>query len=351
MNVPKARKLASGTWFIQLRLGGESIPVRGKTEREVTRKAELIKAEHRQGQRLNDAPRGLTVNRAIEKYISERENTLSPVTIRAYEIMRRRLEPYGKQELAKMRREDWQATLNGLAAKYKPKTLKNTITFLRSAVENVGESVPKLELPQAAPKHVSFLGADEIEPFVKAVSLTDIAVPALLGLSSLRLSEIRGLRWENIALDADFVRVESVMVMDASNTYVPKNHAKNVSSSRNVPVLIPELSAALERDRKPSGPVLTITDKALRYRLAKVCREAGVTVVGIHGLRHSFASLCYHLHVPEQIAMEMGGWSNPGTMRRIYTHIARSDIERYKGELAAFYSKNANKNANESGNA
>lgn len=51
MNVPKARKLASGTWFIQLRLGGESIPVSAATERAVTREALRIKAEYRAGMR------------------------------------------------------------------------------------------------------------------------------------------------------------------------------------------------------------------------------------------------------------------------------------------------------------
>lgn len=356
MKIPKAVKLPSGQWRIQLRLGGESYSVTERTRKDAERAATLVKAEYQRGIRQkgkaprNDS-RGLTIEAAIEGYIKERENVLSPVTVRAYEIMRKRLKPYGERELSAMRREDWQAMLNELAAKYKPKTLKNTIAFLRSAVENAGSSIPKLELPQAAPKSIPFLKADEIEPFVKAVSLTDIALPALLGLSSLRLSEIRGLRWENIAKGADFVRVENVMVLDTSNTYVPKNRAKNVTSARNVPILIPELREAIERDRKPSGPVLAITDKALRYRLAKVCREAGITVVSIHGLRHSFASLCYHLGVPELIAMEMGGWSNPGTMRRIYTHIAQSDIERYKGELAAFYDKNAHENAHEAKNA
>lgn len=356
MKIPKATKLPSGNWRIQLRLGGESYSITESSKKAAERAAERIKAEYRDGMRqkenaLRGGSKGVTVKEAMERYVKERENVLSPVTVRAYEIMRKRLEPYGERELSTMRREDWQAILNELAAKYKPKTLKNTIVFLRSAVENAGVSVPKLELPQAAPKSIPFLKADEIEPFVNAVSFTDIAVPALLGLSSLRLSEIRGLRWENIAKGADFIRVENVMVLDASNTYVPKNRAKNVSSARNVPILIPELREAIERDRKPAGPVLTITDKALRYRLAKVCREAGITVVGIHGLRHSFASLCYHLGVPELIAMEMGGWSNPGTMRRIYTHIAQSDIERYKGELAAFYSKNAHKNAHDVKNA
>lgn len=31
MKVPKPRKLTSGTWFIQMRLGGESVPVSAAT--------------------------------------------------------------------------------------------------------------------------------------------------------------------------------------------------------------------------------------------------------------------------------------------------------------------------------
>ena len=61
--------------------------------------------------------------------------------------------------------------------------------------------------------------------------------------------------------------------------------------------------------------------------------------VGVHGLRHSFASLAslaYHLQIPEQIAMEIGGWSDIGTMRKIYTHIAQQDMERYETKLQDF---------------
>ena len=45
MKIPKARKLPSGTWHIQLRLGGESITVNARTEKECVRQAQIIKAE------------------------------------------------------------------------------------------------------------------------------------------------------------------------------------------------------------------------------------------------------------------------------------------------------------------
>ena len=37
MKVPAPRKLPSGSWFIQLRLGGESIPVTAATAKDCTR--------------------------------------------------------------------------------------------------------------------------------------------------------------------------------------------------------------------------------------------------------------------------------------------------------------------------
>ena len=47
MKVPEPRKLKSGTWFIQLRLGGESIPVSALTRSDCIKQAQLIKAQHR----------------------------------------------------------------------------------------------------------------------------------------------------------------------------------------------------------------------------------------------------------------------------------------------------------------
>lgn len=120
-----------------------------------------------------------------------------------------------------------------------------------------------------------------------------------------------------------------------------KAQNKNATSTRNVPVMIPELATAIQRDRKPAGPVLDITQNSLRCSIKKICREHDLPDVGVHGLRHSFASLAYHLQVPERIAMEIGGWADATTMHKIYTHIARSDVQRYQTAMTAFYAGKA----------
>lgn len=35
--------------------------------------------------------------------------------------------------------------------------------------------------------------------------------------------------------------------------------------------------------------------------------------------------------------MKLGGWSNPGTMRKIYTHLADQDLRRDADKLLSFF--------------
>jgi len=163
-------------------------------------------------------------------------------------------------------------------------------------------------------------------------------VAALLALSSLRISEISALDWQDIPEHPKFIRVAGAVVSDEHNKKVKKPQNKNSTSTRNVPIMIPELAAALERDRKPSGPIMAYNQDSLRRAIHRVCEKDGLPDVGVHGLRHSFASLAYHLQIPEKIVMEIGGWSDATTMHKIYTHIAKSDIERYQTAMMQFYS-------------
>lgn len=90
MKVPEPRKLKSGSYFIQLRLNGVSVPVTARTAKECKRQAELIKAEHRAGKRVvQEHKSDPTLGQAIDAYIASRRNVLSPSTIRGYEMIRR----------------------------------------------------------------------------------------------------------------------------------------------------------------------------------------------------------------------------------------------------------------------
>lgn len=354
MKIPKARKLSSGNWFIQLRLGGESIPITARTEKECIRQAQYAKAEYLAGQRVPKAaaPAPLTLTKAIDQYIQERQNILSPSTIRGYRaIQRTRYQDTMRRNLHDIADKEWQSIVNREAALCSVKTLRNSFSFLRSVLRaEIGKELPNIKLGVQIPHDTKFLNPDEIPLFISAAMSSPYAVPLLCALSSMRISEIAGLKWENIPRNPQFIRTESVIVHDENGKQVEKPQAKNQASTRNVPILIPQLKECLERDRRPEGPVLTIRKNSLLRVVHRICQNAGITDVTVHGLRHSFASLCYHLQVPEKIVMEIGGWNDFGTMRRIYTHVSQSDIARYETKIMDYYrlnnSKNANKNAN-----
>lgn len=345
MKVPEPRKLSSGKWFIQLRLGGQSVTVSNFDKAACVREARAIKAEYQAGKRIQkeEAP-VLTLTAAIDAYIDAKNNTLSPSTIRGYRsIQRNNFTATMPRQLDQIKEKEWQLIVNDEAARCSPKSLRNAYFLVKTAVKYAtGKDLPTVTMPGAIPARKEFLTPDQIKIFVAAIKDHRYAVPALLALSSLRSSEIAALRWENIPEDPEFIRVSGAVVRDEHDRPQFKQQNKNATSARLVPVLIPELKEAIKRDRKPEGPVLAVTPNRFRDRVNDVCAENGLPKVGIHGLRHSFASLAYHLQMPEKIAMEIGGWADAGTMHRIYTHIAQADIERYRKAIGSFYEQNAN---------
>lgn len=339
MKVPDPRRLPSGNYFIRLRLGGEDIGVTAPTAKEATRKATLIKAEHLAGKRKVPPAQPRTLRQEIDRYIATRSNTLSPLTIRGYRIIQKnRFQGLLDRVPAQIAPGEYQGIVNAEAALCAPKTLKNAWGFIRTVIhEATGQYPPDVKLPAQIPSKGRFLAPDEIRTFVRAIAPTKYAVPSLLALSSLRISEIEALRWENIPKNPKIIQVQGAVVLDEKNKRVKKASNKNTTSTRSVPIMIPELAAALERDRQPRGPVMTISANSLRYGIAKACRDNGLPECGIHDLRRAYASLAYHLRVPELIAAEIGGWADTATMHKIYTKIAQADVDHYTTAMASWY--------------
>ena len=345
MKLPTPKKVSSGKWFIRLRLGGEEITLSDWDKKKLLLDAEAIKLEYKRTQRLPEQTEpqtgSKTISEIIDEYLADKTHVFSPATLRYGRIVQKnRFQSVMQRAIGEIANSEWQGIVNKESSKYAPKTVKNSYGFIRTAVKSVeGRELPVVKLPGAIPKPPRFYTFEQIPVFVDAVKDTPYAVPALLALSSMRISEISALDWKDIPENPDFITVSGAVVPDESGKYVKKKQNKTVSSARNVPILIPELSSAIERDRKPSGPVLDMRQNSMREGLKKVCAKAGLPYIGIHGLRHSFASLASHLNMPENIAAEIGGWSDLKTMHDIYTHIAKSDISRYKKELAEFYSR------------
>ena len=84
MEIPTARRLPSGSWFVQLRIGGKSIPITASTKREAIAQAMAYKADI---QRIRRSPEKRTLEQAYDDYIRDHPE-LSPSTIAGYKRLR-----------------------------------------------------------------------------------------------------------------------------------------------------------------------------------------------------------------------------------------------------------------------
>lgn len=351
MKIPKARQLPSGAWFCRVRADGQDIAITRPTEKEAIAEAMAIKAGIKKAAKQ---PQRKTVKQAINDYIDARRNILSPATIRGYARIRdNRFNSMMNKDISSITQEQWQRAVNAEAKKYSPKTLTNSWRFLASVIhESTGKQI-SVRLPQIVHNPRPWLTPEQILVFVDVIKGTSIEIPALLALSSLRSSELLDLKWEDIDLGNKIIRVTGAAVFDENDKLIHKNENKNAASRRIVPI-IPPLEAALLAAPHKGEYVVTLSYKWLYASINRRCSENNLPRVGLHGLRHSFASLAYHLQIPEKVAMRIGGWSNDQTMRKIYTHLSQNDVARHANSFSNFFYQpleSGTHNGNENGNA
>lgn len=342
---PTAQQLPSGSWFCRVRVNGQDISITKPTKKEAIAEAMAIKAGVMEAQKT---PRKKTVTAAIDDYIEARRNILSPSTIRGYRtIQDHRFPSMMQKDIYSITQEQWQKAVNLEAKKIKAKTLTNAWRFISSVITETTGKHFTVRLPQIVPAERPWLTPEQIPVFVAAVKGDKAEIPGLLALSSLRRSEICDLRWSDVDLEKGVLMVRGAAVPGEDHKIVHKRETKNQSSRRTVPI-IPPLMEALQSVPHTGEYVVKYHPSTVMNQVNRVCARAGLPEVGLHGLRHSFASLAYYLNMPEKVAMEIGGWANDQTMHKIYTHISQSQVAAGAQAFTSFF---ASTNDNENGNA
>ena len=349
MKVPEPRKLKSGNYRIQLRLDGESYSFTEATPEECRSAARLFKAEYLAGRRTaKQAGRNKTLKQVTDDYIEKHGPVLSPSTLRVYKIFsKQRFKTYQDTLLKDL---DVQQMINDeLKKDVSEKTVKNAWGLTRAAMAAAGVEIPPVKLAKVPVNEIAFLQPEEITKFCDAVRGRPYEIAALLMLHGLRQSEARGLTWDNVDLVRETITIKGATVRGPDG-FVAKKTNKNDTSTRTVPIMIPQLLKALKAIEPKEGAVVSIHPSVLLEDVKTACRRAEVTEVTNHGLRHSFASLCYHLRIPERQVMQWGGWADFQTMHKIYIRLAAADESKAKDTIKAFFEpkksgKNAHKNA------
>ena len=352
MKMPKARQLPSGAWFCRVRVDGKDISITRPTEKEAVAEAVAVKYGIVESKK-NHINKKVTLEQAITEYIDARKGFRSPSTIYGYER-------YKKNTFHSMMHcnvftttdEQWQAAIKEEKRLGRsPKYIENAWSLVASAIEEVTQRRPKVMLYPKEKNERPFLEPEEIDIFVAAIKDQPLEIPALLCLSSLRRSEMLALKWDKVDFKKKIIYVHGARVR-GEDGLVDKKQNKNDKSRRAVPI-IPPLLEALKKAPRNGEYVSPMTGDLTLTRINQICEANGLPQVGLHGLRHSFASLAYHLGIPEMIAAEIGGWKDLATMHKIYTHLAQRDIAKRSQDFSDYFDAEKRKaqNGNENGNA
>jgi len=292
----------------------------------------------------------LTLSQCIDKYIQDRPD-LSPSTLRGYKVIKRnRFQSVMEVPVKAVR--DWQAVYNADAVRLSAKTMQNTWALVKAACEHCGFALPRITaLRMHRNGNKGFLSHDEILRFVCESIGQKYRIAFLLGLHSLRLSEVLALTWSGIDLEKNTISVHRSAVLDDKNHLTIRGQTKTDLSTRTIPVFIPELAVELKRRKKyhkPNERVVPVMPNTVYRAVSTFLKTHHFEQGGFHLLRHSFASLCYYLNVPVLVTCTLGGWSDYNTVYRIYTHLERAKIAQSESELTAFFAPKQTENGSKS---
>lgn len=274
----------------------------------------------------------MTLGTTIDNYIKDNDAVLSPSTINAYRSYRKtRFKAYIDKDLSAI---NWQQMVNEESKLVKPKTVHNAWRLVTASLHHADAPVPSVNLPQKSRAERQWLDYDQIKTFCGAIKGKPYELGALLALNGLRRSELLHLTAGDVDLDNGIIHVRGASVIGSSNKLTDKDTNKTRSSTRDVHIAIPRLNTLIEGK---NGRLVTTNPTTLYGLVNKLCKRHGLPQVGVHGLRHSFASLAYHLKWSESTTMREGGWADNSTVHRIYTHLANADANADIVQMQQFY--------------
>jgi integrase len=307
-----------------------------RVKKDVALLAEKLLAPLNAGQLLPESAQPLA-DFIAEKYLPHVARELRPSTVRTYrEMFAAHIKPrLGSVTVRDFRTVHGQKLLRDIPG-LSHRTLLHVKSFLSGAFkfakrEGVLDGLNPMQDVSAPGRPAKFRGGvyslEEIEKmltYLQEPARTVIAVAAFTGL---RLSELRGLRWEDF--DGSSIRVSrSVWRTHTGPT-------KNPASESAVPVL-PFLQRVLEKHREKTGGEgfifagergsrpLNLPNLALR-EIRQVIESKGLAWRGWHSFRRGLASNLYGLGVQPKIIQAILRHSDIGTTLAYYVAIPDSE--------------------------
>lgn len=328
---PRPVELPSGKWRCQVMVDGKRFDVIEDDPATAHAKALAVKAGLLEQEK---SPKDLTVGEAIDRYIESKDAVLSPSTVAGYKRVRVNvLQELMDIRLSDLTQETVQRAINRMARDKSPKSVRNAHGLLSAALSMYCPNMAlRTTLPQKERYETAVPSGEEIEKIMAAVAQTKDELPILLAVwMGLRMSEILGLKWDDI--DGDVLHIRRAKVDEGEKT------TKTYSSKRDLPIPL-HIKNLLENTPKKSEYIVPLSRRTLYCRFQSACKKAGIQHYRFHDLRHAQASVMLLLNVPDKYAMERMGHASTKMLKTVYQHtMATEQVEVAKKVDAYFTAK------------
>lgn len=338
--MPKAKKLPSGTWrarvYSHTESGGKKVYVSFTSDTKTG--AEMMAAEYGANKKRRTW-NNLTIEEAIDGYISSKEGVLSPSTIRGYKRMQNNnYDKINKKKIRNLTSEDLQIFVSDLSLSgQSPKSIKNIYSLLTASV---GLYAPDLSFRVTLParrktEKISPTDEDVVRLFNAADNKLKVCI-ALAAFGSLRRGELCALKYKDIRPDGVYVHAD--IVQDKDNKWIYKDIPKEADSTRLAP-LPPEILDLLGDGDPEEYIVKYAIPNTVSNRFNTLRKKLGISGIRFHDLRHYYASIGAVLGIPDNYLSNFGGWSQgSNVMKSVYQNRIIPIQEAYAKKMTTHFS-------------
>lgn len=330
----KAKKLPSGNYRVQVSKTIDGRLVRKSFTAPDRRKAELAAAEWVANQTELAAVENITLRQAYDRYISSKENVLSPATVRTYRTMANTsLSDIMHLPIESLSLNILQRSINIYAANHQPKGVRNCAALLSAVMAMFRPDFNvRLTLPQKKKAEMYIPDDEDIKKLLEIISGTRLEVPVLLAaFGPMRRGEICALTSNDI--NGNIITVNKAMVKGPDNNWIIKA-PKTYSSYRQIE--FPDF--VIEKLKGIEGNITDMTPASITDAFLKLLRKNGLPEYRFHDLRHYAVSTLHSINVPDKYIMARGGWSTNHTMNTVYNHTLKSKTDSIEQKINSHFS-------------
>ena len=329
-----AKKLPSGNYRVRVydKVTQKYKSFTATTKREAERLANDYLSD------LRFAPStSMTVQEAVQQYINERCNVLSPASIDRYQrtLDCQFSDDFKQIRLDKLTEHHIKKEVNTLAGKYSPKTVKNAYRLVAPIIQKYRRDLylGDVQIPKIYQQKKIYPTPQEIIELFKGDRMELEVLLALL--YGLRKEEIRGLKKNDI--QNGILTINRVKIDVQKETIVKENSAKTENSLRQIYNIQPFI---MDMINERSGEFITeMSGHAIYMHFKRKISSIGYPNITFHDLRHINASVMLFLGIPDKYAMERGGWSTDNTLKRVYQSTVSSERQRFDSIVDNYFSE------------